>query len=137
MPTIEIKNLKVTYQNNSIVTLALNDVNVSFIENKIYAIVGPSGCGKTTLIRTICGFLDYEGMIYLDEQDFAYFDFKERNLSYVDQEMTLNPNIDIYNRMAAIWVFTCCSFSVNSWKYSVFWGVLRISAFKVFSACCS
>lgn len=106
MPTIEIKNLKVTYQNNSIVTLALNDVNVSFIENKIYAIVGPSGCGKTTLIRTICGFLDYEGMIYLDEQDYAYFDFKERNLSYVDQEMTLNPNIDIYNNIAAPLIFS-------------------------------
>ena len=57
MPFIEIKNLKVSYKNDSITTLALNDVNVSFINNKIAAIVGPSGCGKTTLIKTICGFL--------------------------------------------------------------------------------
>ena len=105
MTTIEIKNLKVTYQNNTNITLALNNVNVSFMENKIAAIVGPSGCGKTTLLRAICGFLDYEGMIYADGADYAYVDFKDRNVSYVDQEVTLNPNIDVYNNIAAPLIF--------------------------------
>ena len=101
MPFIEIKNLKVSYQNNSITTLALNDVNVSFNSEKITAIVGPSGCGKTTLIKTICGFLDYEGMIYADGEDYSLCDYKKRNISYVDQSTTLNPNIDLYNNIAA------------------------------------
>ena len=101
MPFIEIKNLKVSYKNDSITTLALNDVNVSFINNKIAAIVGPSGCGKTTLIKTICGFLDYEGMIYADGEDYSLCDYKKRNISYVDQVTTLNPNLDLYNNIAS------------------------------------
>lgn len=105
MPFIEIKNLKVSYQNDSITALALNDVNVSFINNKNTAVIGPSGCGKTTLIKTICGFLDYEGMIYADGEDYSLSDFKKRNISYVDQETTLNPNLDLYNNIASPLIF--------------------------------
>lgn len=101
MPFIEIKNLQVSYKNNSITTLALNDVNVSFINEKIAAIIGPSGCGKTTLIKTICGFLDYEGMIYADGEDYSLCDYKKRNISYVDQDTTLNPSMDLYNNIAS------------------------------------
>ncbi len=31
---------------------ALKDINVSFGEKLITAIIGPSGCGKSTLLRT-------------------------------------------------------------------------------------
>lgn len=101
MPFIEIKNLKVTYYNDSKAILALDDVNVSFISGKNTAIIGPSGCGKTTLIRTICGFLDYEGIILADGVNYSSLDYKKRNLSYVDQSITLNPNIDVYNNIAS------------------------------------
>ena len=105
MPQIEIKNLKVTYYNESIETLALDGVNVSFINEKVTAIVGPSGCGKTTLIKTICGFLDYQGEILSDGVDYSQIEFKKRNISYVDQSVTLNPNLDIYNNIAAPLIF--------------------------------
>ena len=105
MPQIEIKNLKVTYYNESIETLALDGVNVSFINEKVAAIVGPSGCGKTTLIKTICGFLDYQGEILSDGVDYSQIEFKKRNISYVDQSVTLNPNLDIYNNIAAPLIF--------------------------------
>ena len=105
MPSIELKNLKVTYYNNNEETLALDDVNVSFINEKSYAIIGPSGCGKTTLIRTICGLLDYEGMILSNGVDYSTVDFKNRNISYVDETITLNPNIDVYNNIASPLIF--------------------------------
>lgn len=105
MPQIEIKNLKVTYYNESIETLALDGVNVSFINEKVTAIVGHSGCGKTTLIKTICGFLDYQGEILSDGVDYSQIEFKKRNISYVDQSVTLNPNLDIYNNIAAPLIF--------------------------------
>ena len=101
MPLIEIINLRVKYYNDSNETLALDDVNVSFLSGKICAIVGPSGCGKTTLIRTICGFLNYEGTILSDGVDFSKIDYKKRNMSYVDQSVTLNPNQDVYNNIAS------------------------------------
>ena len=69
MPQIEIKNLKVKYYNESTETLALDDVNVSFINEKVTAIVGPSGCGKTTLIKTICGFL---GLVDLSAETITF-----------------------------------------------------------------
>ena len=101
MPLIEISNLKVKYYNDSNETLALDDVNVSFLSGKICAIVGQSGCGKTTLLRTICGFLNYEGTILSDGVDFSKIDYKKRNMSYVDQSVTLNPNQDVYNNIAS------------------------------------
>ena len=100
MPSIELKNLKVTYYTDTTSTIALNDVNVIFPLGKSTAVIGPSGCGKTTLIRTICGFLDYEGMIEADGEDYSTFDYKKRNISYVDQSVTLNPNSDIYSFIA-------------------------------------
>ena len=100
MPSIEIKDLKVTYYNDTKETLALDGVNVSFINDKIAAVIGPSGCGKTTLLRTICGFLDYEGTITSDGVDYSTIDYKKRNMSYIDQSVTINPNIDVYNNIA-------------------------------------
>lgn len=100
MPQIEIKNLKVFYYNETKKFLALDGTNASFVDGKITAIVGPSGSGKTTLIRTICGFLDYEGIILVDGIDYSLLDYKKRNISYVDQSVTLNPNLDIYNNIA-------------------------------------
>ena len=100
MPSIEIKDLKVTYYNDTKETLALDGVNVSFINDKIAAVIGPSGCGKTILLRTICGFLDYEGTITSDGVDYSTIDYKKRNMSYIDQSVTINPNIDVYNNIA-------------------------------------
>lgn len=100
MPSIELKKLKVTYYNDNIATVALDNLDATFIDKEITAIVGPSGCGKTTLLRAICGFLDYEGEILADNEDYSLFDFKERNLAYIDQTLTLNPNQDVYNFIA-------------------------------------
>ncbi|MBU4376580.1 MAG: phosphate ABC transporter ATP-binding protein [Candidatus Omnitrophica bacterium] len=47
MSKIVTKNLNLWYVNFH----ALKDVNASFDEKKITAIIGPSGCGKSTLLR--------------------------------------------------------------------------------------
>ncbi len=47
MATIVTKNLNLWYGSFQ----ALKDINSSFAENKITAIIGPSGCGKSTLLR--------------------------------------------------------------------------------------
>ena len=101
MPKIEIKNLKVSYYpNKNQEIVAIDDLTISFKANSITAIVGPSGCGKSTLLKTLCGLLDYEGEILVDDKDYSTVDFKERNLSYIDQEMTLNNKITIYENIA-------------------------------------
>lgn len=47
MSKIITKNLNLWYGDFQ----ALKDINVSFVANKITAIIGPSGCGKSTLLR--------------------------------------------------------------------------------------
>lgn len=47
MAKIVTKNLNLWYLNFH----ALKDINASFSEKKITAIIGPSGCGKSTLLR--------------------------------------------------------------------------------------
>ena len=51
---------------------ALKDINLSFPENQLTALLGPSGCGKTTLLRIIAGleFAD-NGHIWFGELVFG------------------------------------------------------------------
>lgn len=44
---IEIKNMKVFYGNK----LAVDEVTLPILKNKITAFIGPSGCGKSTVLR--------------------------------------------------------------------------------------
>jgi phosphate transport system ATP-binding protein len=44
---VEVKNLQFYYGASHV----LKDINVSFHERKVTALIGPSGCGKTTLLR--------------------------------------------------------------------------------------
>lgn len=45
---------------------ALSNINLTFLEGKVYGIVGANGAGKTTLFRCIAGLEDYEGEIKSD-----------------------------------------------------------------------
>ena len=35
--------------------IVLNDINYTFVQGSVTAIIGPSGSGKTTLLNIICG----------------------------------------------------------------------------------
>ncbi len=51
MPTLEIKNIKVSYDD----VLAVSDVSLTVPEGKIIALVGGNGNGKSTTLRAIAG----------------------------------------------------------------------------------
>lgn len=46
---IEVKNLNFYYGN----VLALKNINLTFMDKFVTAIIGPSGCGKSTFLRTL------------------------------------------------------------------------------------
>lgn len=54
---------------------ALRNVNLSFEEHTVTALIGPSGCGKSTFLRTLNRMNDFisnvriEGQIWLDGED--------------------------------------------------------------------
>jgi phosphate transport system ATP-binding protein len=70
-PKIEANNLNLWYGDFA----ALKDINVSFSEKRITAIIGPSGCGKSTLLRVFNRMNDLiegvrtTGKVLIDDTD--------------------------------------------------------------------
>ena len=68
---IAVNNLNLYYGNMKV----LNNIDISFEENSITALIGPSGCGKTSFLRTLNRLNDMisnvkvEGNIMLDGED--------------------------------------------------------------------
>lgn len=78
---IIVKNLNLFYDNLQV----LNNINISFVENKVTALIGPSGCGKTSFLRTMNRLNDLvpnakvDGEIILDGSN-IYKDFSPISL---------------------------------------------------------
>ncbi len=68
--------------------------------NKISVLVGESGSGKTTLLRAILGLTPYEGLISLDGIDLLGIPTKNRNFSYVNQDIALYPHLTLFQNIA-------------------------------------
>ena len=101
MPNIKIENLSVTYIDRKKNTVtALSDFSCDFLSNKINVIVGRSGCGKTTLLRAICQQFEYDGNIYFDDVNVNKIKLKDRNISYVDQNIFLFSHMIVYDLLA-------------------------------------
>ncbi|MBN1870907.1 MAG: phosphate ABC transporter ATP-binding protein [Candidatus Omnitrophica bacterium] len=76
---IEVKDLNLWYGQFQ----ALKDVNISFSEKRITAIIGPSGCGKSTLLRVFNRMNDLiEGVRTTGEVT-------------IDRENILDPSADL------------------------------------------
>lgn len=54
MNCFEISNMSLYYKD----FLALKDINLSFKENQVHALIGPSGCGKSSFLSTLNKMVD-------------------------------------------------------------------------------
>ncbi len=87
---LDVRNLSVCYSQKSI---ALDNVSFSF-ENGILGLLGKNGAGKTTLIKTVLGLIKpTSGSVNLTDSD------TEVRISYMPQEMSLHPNLTIYESL--------------------------------------
>ncbi|MGD0230027.1 MAG: phosphate ABC transporter ATP-binding protein [Syntrophorhabdales bacterium] len=87
----------------------VRDINLSFLRNRITAIMGPSGCGKTTLIRCINRMHElvpnatYSGRILLDDEN--VYDIEpiivRRRIGMVFQRPNPFPTMSIYDNVVA------------------------------------
>ena len=102
MPKVVIKNLEVGYENaKGDIAIGLNGFSCELEDGSINVIVGYSGCGKTTLLRTIAGFLEYDGEIYYDDVEISNLTTQERNIAFVSQEYILYPHLTIFDNIAS------------------------------------
>lgn len=96
---IEIKNLNYTYGDG---TAALQNININFPPEHIFAVMGLSGSGKTTLLNCIARFLQPQsGQITLngtDISDIPEVSFREK-IGVVFQHLNLFPHLSILENM--------------------------------------
>lgn len=101
MEVIKVNDLNVSYDNK----LILKDLSMSFVKNKITAIIGPSGCGKSTFLMALNLMLEEQGGKYTGEIIFKDKDVREYNkdnvrkmIGMVFQKPTPFP-LSIYKNM--------------------------------------
>ena len=98
MKVISTKNIKKTYNPDTIPVKALKGVDLEIEQGEFTAIVGPSGSGKTTLLNIIGG-LDRptDGTIQVGGEDISklsdnqLIDFRKNNIGFVFQSYNLIP----------------------------------------------
>ncbi len=73
---------------------ACDDLSLSLDEGSTAVLLGPNGAGKSTLIKSVIGFLRYDGIITVDGLDNRSSEGKRR-LGYVAEIPALYPNLTV------------------------------------------
>lgn len=74
---------------------ALDHVNLTVPNGRIFVVVGPSGCGKSTLLRVVAGLAsDYSGQVLYDGEDVQNIPPGDRYIGMVFQNYALYPNFN-------------------------------------------
>lgn len=110
---IEVKHAKKEYGSGETLVRALDDVNLSFAEGKIYVILGPSGSGKSTLLNMIGGLDSLDGgeiivggMSLKGMGKGKLANYRRRNVGFVFQfsnlipDLTVRENIEVVEEIA-------------------------------------
>ncbi|MCF0116931.1 MAG: ATP-binding cassette domain-containing protein, partial [Bacilli bacterium] len=98
---IEIKNLNKQYRPSS-EEYALKNINFTFDNKGLYAIVGPSGCGKSTFLQILAGLdNDYQGEILINgetikniQEYISYSTQKFHHFPFLSYKQNILVNLD-------------------------------------------
>lgn len=100
MSSIRLNKVSIYYQNKKEIVTAVDEVSLTFHEHKINVLIGYSGCGKSSILNAICGYILFDGEIYIDEKNIKDIAVQKRNISYVSQEIVLYPHLTVYDNIA-------------------------------------
>ena len=77
--------------------LILDGVSFDVDRGQWIGVIGPNGCGKTTLLKSISGFLDFEGVIEIDGRAIDGWKRRElaRTIAFVRQNHELNFEFEV------------------------------------------
>ncbi len=98
---IETQHLEKRYGDR----FAVRDLNISFPDGAITALLGPSGCGKTTTLRMINRLIEPSGgKVLLNGQDTRELrpEVLRRGIGYVIQQIGLFPHRTVAQNVATV-----------------------------------
>ena len=106
---IEIKNARKHYGEGDALVKALDDINLSLDEGKVYVILGPSGSGKSTLLNMV-GRLDSldDGEIIISGRNISRADkesmteYRREDIGFVFQFYNLIPDITVQENIEVV-----------------------------------
>ncbi|WP_079480308.1 ABC transporter ATP-binding protein [Halobacillus salinus] len=106
--TIECVGLHKEYKGDGVNTIALNQVNLEFVEGEFVSIVGSSGSGKSTFLSLV-GTLDAptSGHIYYEKQELhgmnanELADFRFEHIGFIFQQYHLLPTMTALENVMA------------------------------------
>lgn len=84
-----VKDFSVTYQNG---VQAIQRVNLSLEEGKLYGIIGPSGAGKSSFIKGMLGVVKSHGEVTFRAQPLKKY---SKNIAYIQQKDDLDRHFPI------------------------------------------
>jgi len=98
MSVIEIRNIKKTYNENTVPVHAVRGIDLNIEEGEFSAIIGPSGSGKTTFLNMIGGLdVPTSGTVKIDNKDISglsskqLINFRLNHIGFVFQAYNLIP----------------------------------------------
>lgn len=92
---IKLKNIIQKYNDKFV----FNNVSFEIDGNSKIGIIGPIGSGKSTLLKMISGIADYEGDIFIDDQNIKECTYESltNNIAYISQHPKLFNKSILYN----------------------------------------
>lgn len=98
--SIKIQNISKTFQNFK----ALDNINLTFSEGRLTALLGPSGSGKTTLLRLIAGLElpdeNPDSKILFHDSDVSRSQVGQRKVGFVFQHYALFRHLTVFENIA-------------------------------------
>jgi len=98
LPMIQVTHLSKIYKNDSVETVAINDISFSIKKGEFVSIMGPSGSGKSTLMHILGGLdIPTKGKYTLDGQDVEKLtddelaEIRNKKIGFVFQAFNLLP----------------------------------------------
>lgn len=94
---LEVKNVTKRYGKN----VACNDISFTLEPGTLTVLLGPNGAGKSTIIKSILGFLKYQGEIKVNGYDNNSVEAR-KIVGYIPEMPSLYPTLTVVEHMEFI-----------------------------------